>query len=281
MIFPRYGDIGVALYGRAWQMRELIGQNLTNTFEIILAPLIARGKEDANRLRDLFVRGNVAVLTFCALGAAALTAVVPDLVRVFLGRNWADVPELLFAMAPGLVVLGLTFPSIILAVALSDTAALIRYALSSIGVFALAAFVFSMTDLWTFTLSYSLLMVVPALLLVRWACRVTSVSVLDLIRRQLPIVAIASLTFMAMWLTRRQLLALDQTGESLLHALARLVVCGFVGLTTSWILFYVGDRQNYRDLLNLIVRGKETPITAEDAMIAMGPTEVPLDSGNG
>jgi O-antigen/teichoic acid export membrane protein len=281
MIFPRYGDVGVGLYGRAWQIRDLIGQNLACTFEVILTPLLSRGKNDLNRLRDLYLRGNVAVLTFCSLGAAGLAAVASDLVRVFLGRNWDQVPEYLLPMTVGLVTLGMAMPTIILGVALAVTRPLIRFALGSLAMLAIAAVVYFFTDLTTFILVYSLLMALPALDLIRWGTRVTEMPVSQVLRRQWPIVIISALAFLAMYGTRHLLLTIYGEAENLLYALARLLICGAIGLGCSWVLFAVFDRANYLALLNLIVRGQAAPAEGQDAVIALGHVENPNSTSNG
>lgn len=280
-IGPMAGAVAVGTFGRATQVRDLIGHNLATTFDLVLMPLFSRAKDDPPRLRDLLIRGSVGVTVFCAFGAAWLAAVAPDLIRVVLGRNWSEVPDLLRALAPGLAIQGLAYPCVILSLAMNQPLVTFRYALINMIGLGFSVLALWHWGLWHFAASQSLFSIVPALYGMWWGTHATGMSLRDLIRRLAPILFEAGLVCAAMlavnlgfrWLTNQwpgmnKPIIGGWLNMEQIAAVACLLVASFAGGLIGWLLLAKWDRHNYDDLVGLLFRRKpDEEITAADLAV--------------
>lgn len=262
------GDAMLGNFGRATQIRELIGQNLASTFDLILMPLFARAQQDFHRLRDLLIRGTMGITAFCAFGAAWLAASSTDLIRVFLGSNWPEVPELLQALAPGLAFQGLGYACVILSFALNRPFVTIRYSLLQFVGLVVSIIVFWFTDVWHFALIQSVWTIVPVIYILNWGTRTVGLRRLTLIRRMGPILIEAIILFVVVQLTRNAIIRLEShfameqlTPWTWLHpelfwAIVRLTLASLCSATTIVAILLLIDRSNLKDMLGLVLRPK-------------------------
>jgi O-antigen/teichoic acid export membrane protein len=246
------GNAAVGIYGRATQVRDLLGQNLVTTFDLVLSPLFARARDDAGRLRGLYLRGTVGVTAFLAFGGVWLAVTADDLIRVVLGPGWAEVPALVQALSIGLALMGVGYTGLLLALALGQPLVNFAYAMVTLAGLAVAAGVFSATDLWTFALVQSLFAVVPVMYITRWACHAAGTSARQLLRRITPVFLVAGAAGGLMWALRLALGDLEALGTPGLAL--RIAVVSAAGGSAGWALMRVFDRDNYRDLVGLVIR---------------------------
>jgi len=249
---PQAGDRAVGVYGRAVNVRDLPGQNLVTTFDLILSPLFARAKDDPHRLRDLYLRGTVGVTAFLAFAAVWLAANAPDLIRVILGPNWPEVPALLRILCIGLALMGVGYTGLLLALAKGQPLVNLTYAVVAFAGLAVAAGVFFAFDLWAFALVQSLFTAVPVMYITRWACHAAGTSARQLLRRITPVFLVAGAAGGLMVALRVALGGLEALGTPGLAMRVAAVSAG--GGLAGWTLMRVFDRNNYRDLIGLVIR---------------------------
>lgn len=246
------GDRAVGVYGRAVNIRDLPGQNLVTTFDLILSPLFARAKDDPQRLRDLYLRGTVGVTVFLAFAAVWLAVNAPDLVRVVLGPNWPEVPALLRVLCIGLAAMGVGYTGLLLALAQGHPLVNLTYAVVSFAGLVVAAGVFFAFDLWAFALVQSLFTIVPVMYITRWACHAAGTSARQLLQRVTPVFFIAAAAGALMWALRLGLGGLDAFGVP--GQALRVAAVSAAGMLVGWGLMVLFDRSNYLDLVGLIIR---------------------------
>lgn len=265
---PIRADVEVGRYGRAIGVRDLLGHNLVTTFDLVLLPLMARAKDDPERLRGLFVRGGVAVTAFTAFGAAWLAVTAPDLVRIVLGAQWSDVPPIIVNLTPGLAFSGLAYPALILALALGDPLVNFRYAVLNLVGLTIAAPALWFADLKWFALILSLWSAVPAMSALRWGAHSVGLRLRDTTDRYARVLIIAGLVALAMAATARAMTALwplvKPAGAGgplweILEALARLGVCTGLGAAVAWCLLARFDRRSYHEIMGLVFRRGVVP----------------------
>lgn len=270
------GDLAVGVFGRASQVRELIGHGLVTTFDLVLMPLFARAKDDVGRLRDLLIRGSVGVTVYCSFGAAWLAAVAPDLIRVVAGPRWADVPSVLRALAPGLAIQAMCYPCIIMSLALNQPLVSFRYALLNLVGLAVSIVALWQWGVWHFAAAQSAYAIIPTVYAARWGAHVTGFRFRILFMRLVPILLEALVVCATMLASASALKSLEDTWLAnviaphwkLVIALLRLALVSLIGALTGWALLAGWDRRNYADLKSLLLRRKEDPeITATDLAV--------------
>jgi O-antigen/teichoic acid export membrane protein len=274
------GATAVGVFGRALAVRELIGYSFVATFDLVLLPLFSRAKDDQARLSDLLLRGTIGVTAFCSFGAAWFVALAPDLIRVFLGPDWGEVPGLLRAMAPALAMHGLAYSCMVLAMALQLPMVSLCYALLNMLGLAVGIVALWYWDMWHFAMTQTLFTVFPTYYVTRWGSRITGLPFRTLMSRSILILAEAVIMCGVMWLVSMELHKLtDQwlpdnarmirwIPNDQLAAMIRLSLSSLAGALTAWALFVGIDRRNYRDLVGLLIRRQSAPdITAAELVV--------------
>jgi PST family polysaccharide transporter len=267
------GVTAVGVFGRASGIRDLIGFNLVNSFDLVLMPLFARAKDDPARLRDLLVRGSVGVTSLCGFGVAWLFAVAPDLIRVVLGRNWSEVPDLLRALSPALAIQALAYPCVVLSLAINRPMVAFRYALINLIGLLCSVIVLWKWGLWHFAVCQSLVVVVPTLYAAYWGTHMVGYSARSLFWRLAPILVESFIACLAMLLVDTGIrAAIEQWWPAILTAppgrrlfspeqiaaVFRLTFVSLFGGFVIWLLLVRFDRRNYLDLVSLLIRRRHT-----------------------
>jgi len=281
-VIDRFSGVSaVGQWGRALQIRELVGQNLAVTFDVVLLPLMARAQHDLARLRDLVIRGAVGVTTFCAFGAAWLAATTPDLIRVVLGRGWPDVPGLVSAFAPGLAIVACGNAFVVLSLALNRPLITFCYSLLNLIGLVVATVTYWFTDLHHFVLAQSFWAIVPTCFIVFWGARAVELKPSTIFRRLVPILLQTAFAFAVMYLVRELLLVWEieyfagNTATSLLGtsvttdlllSLVRLGIVTISGISVFAATLRIMDRRNLNDIIALVIRRQRMPEVVESSL---------------
>ncbi len=245
-------DSLVGQYGRALQVRDLPGQNLVSTFDLVLSPLLARSRDHPERLRDLYIRGTVAITMFLSLVAAWFIVVAPDLIRVFLGATWAEVPPILRALSPGLVSLGIGYTGLLVALALNRPLVNFACSMAVLAVLGVAGIAYWYTDLWTFCIVQAVGSAWPMLFIARWAAHAVGMSLRSVLLRIAPLLLIAAFVGGTSWGLQLSLTQLAANG--FFGTFVRLATVSLFGLGLAWGLIHRFNRDNYECVRSLIVR---------------------------
>ena len=112
------GPSALGQFGRASQIRDLLGQNILSSFDRLLFALFADAQNDPGRLRNQFLRGCTTINLVSSLGGVLLCACGRDVIRLLLGSQWDTAGRLLQILACGLFFNGLFMPAIVLVHAL-------------------------------------------------------------------------------------------------------------------------------------------------------------------
>lgn len=98
-----FGPASLGQFGRACQIRDLIGYSVFAAFDRLLFPLFSRDQQNRERLRDIFEKGNSAVFLVSALAGTMLASAGDKIVVVLLGSQWQLAGVLVRILALGLI----------------------------------------------------------------------------------------------------------------------------------------------------------------------------------
>ncbi|MEQ8820720.1 MAG: oligosaccharide flippase family protein [Sumerlaeia bacterium] len=248
------GATALGLIGRGTQVRDLFLHNTLTSFDRLLYPIFSNNQKDPARLREVFLRGERAVCLLAFLGTAGLMATAPDLIRVMLGPQWAEVPPLLVALAPSVAFTGVMLPAITLMLATGQPTVWLRYNLLYLLLFTPAivlAGAYGLEPLcWATTGAYAVI----ALMEWRWVLRHLGTGVGEACRDIAVLFLSAAASYLAM-------IGVNAAAERWL-VLPRFLVSGAAGVAVFAGLVWLFDKETVRELQALIQR-KPKPAPAD------------------
>jgi polysaccharide transporter, PST family len=120
------GERGVGLWGKVVQVQQLFAQNLMVAFQRVAYPLLCRSVPNLPHLRRLFGRILIIMMFISLLCTAMLASNSRDMVRIVLGRKWADAVPALQAAAWAIPAGTLLMVGYILSMAVGNTKSIFR-----------------------------------------------------------------------------------------------------------------------------------------------------------
>lgn len=253
-----FGDVGVGVFGRAAQVRDLIGVNVLMAFDRVLFPLFARHQNEPDRLRELYLRGTTAVTVLATLGTWGLVITAPDLVRAFLGPQWADVPPVLRALAvPILLAYGPGIPAYSLCMGIGRPHWWVWYTMTVLALFLVAGVVAGATNLTALSVAFAAAQVPPLLVLTAWAVHSLAIPWREYLGRVLPVMACGAASAGVVWF------ALDNWMTEA-PRLARLAFGGVTFPALYAAATYALDRRTLDDF-GRVVRWKTRPAAVTES----------------
>lgn len=239
------GVVGLGIFGRAVQVRELVGSNVLGSFDRLLFPALADAQKDEERSKRIFLRGCAGITLLSALGGVLIFATSDDLVRVMLGAQWGAVPPLLSILSLGLIVGGLALPSTALSLALGQPFVTLRFAFANLLMTVPLALLVGNMGLTAVCALLAVSQSIIAAGLWLWALRALHIPFKHAALYLLPII-LSALVCLAAMVGVRHYLPID------LPALARLLTVGFIGVCIYAGLIWSFDRNTVREIGNLI-----------------------------
>ncbi len=196
------GVIGAGNFGRATQISDMVGFNLLSAFDRLLNPLLRSVREDAERLRSIFVRGCIGVMLLCAFSWAWMTATAPDLIRVVLGPQWGAVPPLLRVYSIVLLTNGLGTMGVVVTHALGKPLVWLRFGLVNLAMLGTAggAVLLLHRSLMAINVVYVICQGIYAFGLWNWGRRAAGISAFKLIRHILSLFGVGAVCCAGMML---------------------------------------------------------------------------------
>jgi PST family polysaccharide transporter len=90
-----FGSASLAFYNMAWQLSNLVGQNITSVVGSLSFPAIAGLDRNLRRMRDSYLRMLALLTLVCSPALLGLLVVAPEAVRLVYGERWSPVVPLL------------------------------------------------------------------------------------------------------------------------------------------------------------------------------------------
>jgi O-antigen/teichoic acid export membrane protein len=105
-----WGAEVLGIYSRAYQLITLPIDGLNSAISQVALPALARVQNDAERLRRHFLQGYGVFLAILVPLTVACGLFAGDIVRVFLGAQWADSAPVFMRLTPTMLVLAIINP---------------------------------------------------------------------------------------------------------------------------------------------------------------------------
>jgi O-antigen/teichoic acid export membrane protein len=105
-----WGAEMLGLYGRAYQLINLPGENLNTTIGWVMFPALSRVQNDPSRLRNYFLKGYGLFLSLVAPITIACAIFAADIVRVMLGAQWGEAVPIFSLLAPTIIAAAVMSP---------------------------------------------------------------------------------------------------------------------------------------------------------------------------
>ena len=181
-----WGADALGIYSRAYQLISLPVDGLNSAISQVALPALARVQNDAERLRRHFLQGYGVFLAIMVPIAVACALFASDIVRVFLGAQWADAAPVFVRLAPTMLVLALINPLSWLMLATGRATRSLAMALVIAPTVILGYSLGLSAGPQGVALGFSGAMLVLAGPLLLWARRGTSLTGSDIVRELLP-----------------------------------------------------------------------------------------------
>lgn len=248
----RTAEVGV--FGRAVNVCSLFGFNLVLAVDKVVYPLLCKAQADVRRFADLFIRGNAILLAVAGLGAVVLPALGPDLVVVAMGPRWLPAVPYITALSLGLWFAG--FMRMSISATITDGKPLVAAAffLLQLALVVPCAWCYSRFGTTAYCLCLSASLAIASLSFLRYTTRRHQVAIRAVFRRVAPLAVVLLGMGLAMYLTRRMMLGIDDRTTATLTVVIRLVVSGVAGGVVLLLGFWSFDRATLRELRGMITR---------------------------
>jgi len=238
-----WGADALGIYGRAYQLINIPTDNLNSAVGEVAFAALSRVQNDANRLRNYFLKGYSFVLALTIPITIAVALFAPDLIAVLLGPKWKDAAVIFRLLAPTILVFALINPIGWLIFALG----MIRRSLRVAMVFApliIASYVMGLRyGPKGVALAYSSAMVLWVVPHIAWCLHGTVVSLGD-------IATVVSRPFLSGLVAGGLAFGVQSAWCLSLSPLPRLLVGGTVLLVSyvGMLLYVMGQKRVYVDL---------------------------------
>jgi len=251
------GTFGLGIFGRASQVRELVGSIIPNAFDRLLFPSLSQAQTEPERMGRIFLRGCAGIVLLSSWGGAWMCVNSVDIVRLVLGTQWEAVPSLLSILSLGLLVGALILPSTALSLALGKPFVSFRYTFYNLALTVPVALFVGRWSLNAVCIVLAIAQTITALGYWFWALDALAIPRGKAVRHLMPILLGSILSLLSMLALRHYIFA----G---LPALPRLILTSGAGFC-----FYAGfiwnfDRKSIVEISNLIrIRpGSRLPLTS-------------------
>lgn len=135
------GPVGLGQFGRARQMRDLVGHNILSAFDRLLFPLFSKSQSDVVLLRSQFIAGCQVVALSSAIGGMFLYICGDELVRILLGAQWKTAGDLLHILSIGLIFGGFGLPCTVLIQAVGKPMVWCKFSMAALPLLGMAVLV--------------------------------------------------------------------------------------------------------------------------------------------
>lgn len=111
VLLGRYwGADAIGIYGRAYQLVNIPTDNLNSAVGEVAFSALSRVKDDANRLRNYFLKGYSLVLALTIPITVVCTLFAGDVILVVLGPKWTEAVPIFRLLAPTILIFALINP---------------------------------------------------------------------------------------------------------------------------------------------------------------------------
>jgi O-antigen/teichoic acid export membrane protein len=164
-----WGAEVLGVYGRAYQLINMPTENLNTAIGGVAMSALSRVQEDANRLKNYFLKGYSLVLVLTVPLAFACALFAEDIIHVLLGPKWTATATLFRFLAPTILAYALINPLAWLLFATGQVRRSVHMAVV-IGLFVITSFVVAVPfGPGTVALAYSGMMVLLTIPMILWA----------------------------------------------------------------------------------------------------------------
>jgi PST family polysaccharide transporter len=105
-----WGADAIGIYGRAYQLVNIPTDNLNSAVGEVAFSALSRVKDDANRLRNYFLKGYSLVLALTIPITVVCTLFASDVIHVVLGPKWTEAVPIFRLLAPTILIFALINP---------------------------------------------------------------------------------------------------------------------------------------------------------------------------
>jgi O-antigen/teichoic acid export membrane protein len=253
-----WGPASLGLYGRAYQLSNLPVQQLTGSVGSVAFPMLSRLQGDAQRLRRSYLKSHSLVVSLTVPVVVSCSLFSDEIVSTVLGPKWNGTAPILRLLSPAILVFALMNPLSWLLRAVGLVERSLKIAVFIAPVMILGVLAGLRRGPTGVAMGYSAAMLVLIGPLVVWAKHETGITTADYwdcIKR--PLIA-GALGGAAGWIFR--FVCHSTLGPALLLVSE---VTIFFGVYTLLLLFVMGQKNFYADLLNQIFR-RNKPATSSD-----------------
>jgi O-antigen/teichoic acid export membrane protein len=265
LTFPRHtSELVVGMLGRATQVRDLIGHNISASFDRVLYPVLRTASEDPERTRSLLLRAISSISLLCVFSWAWMTATAPLLIRVVLGPAWVEqVPALLRAVAPALLFTGPVLMAIVVTHVLGRPLIWLWSTLATTVILAIALLLGRRWGAVGIAASMTAATILGGMALFTWAMGRMQVPILRLAMTLAPVALAGAAGFVLMRiaidpvssLTRAWLAFPQHPGFAAVQPAVVLALVSMAGLLAYTMIVLAFSREIPRALIGLIRRG--------------------------
>jgi PST family polysaccharide transporter len=254
----RTADVLVGMLGRATQVRDLVGQNISTSFDRVLYPVLRASSDDSYRLSSLAVRSVSAISLLCVFSWAWMTATAHPLIRVVLGPAWVEqVPPLLRAVAPVLLFTGPTMMAIVITHALGKPLIWLAFTMATMALLAVGLFVGKKWDIIGIAVGMTTATIAGGMVLFVWVMRKIQAPFRDFFARLAPMVVAGGVSFGVMRFAAEPISTATRSwmlGSAVVQPAVSLALVSIAGLLIYLALVFAMSRQILGELLGLIRR---------------------------
>jgi len=236
-----FGASDLGLYAKAGQVKDLIGQNIVGAFARLLYPLMSASRDDADRLRQLFLRGAAGGVFLCWFGWAWFLATGWDLIPTVLGHQWIGARPLLMIASFDLLSAALMLVAMLLVQVIGEPTRWMKYQGAWLGLTILAAVGAWHWGLIAVAAAIYFAQGIVAVAFFRWAIGHLQIPVSVVARRLWGLLVAAIISYLVMWFL----------GVDVLHSVGpklRLTVQSIAGGMVYLGVLYVTNYETIKEI---------------------------------
>lgn len=249
IVAKQFGPVGLGYFGRALQVKDLIGHNLLTGFDRVLFPSLS-AEHDAERKKIMFQKTSCGIFAITVFGGAWMCITSNNLIKLVLGTQWGQIPPLIQVLAIGLPFTSLGLPPTVLCMSKGKLFTWLKFSLFINGVTIPAAYFWGGGNLKTLCFIIAFIQSLSGILFWLWALSYLQAPFIKAFRRITLIMLCGLASGWIMW-------QLQSMIQSQVSTFISLTAVGIVGLASYALLIYMLDFDTYNDFSKHIFTKKD------------------------